>query len=283
MNLQSFLCLAGCLQFVLAAVVLANLVYRTAADDAWYEACEPRNCGYGPDISYPFWISAEQESYCGYPNFEITCTEKYPVLNFSDGEFIIKDIFYTNHSILLVNAFEYLDSCGAPPRNISLERTPFDLCSSNADFLFYYNCTLQPTGFTYPVYCASNSTHHSFAFFPGEALEETANYSAVSSCDPPVSVPVNVDADIFSLVAMNYSEVVKMGFLLSWTAMNCSDCEGSEGRCGFENNKFLCFCRDGPHSQTCKDGKCMGDSASSSFFSTEFLRPLFCLIFWLRF
>ncbi|XP_039163793.1 LEAF RUST 10 DISEASE-RESISTANCE LOCUS RECEPTOR-LIKE PROTEIN KINASE-like 1.2 isoform X2 [Eucalyptus grandis] len=254
MNLQSFICGACCHRLVLV-VVLASLVYQAVADDVKYEACAPWNCGYGLNISYPFWISGEKESYCGYPNFEITCVEKFPVLNFPEGEFIIEEIFHANHSILLVDALVYNDTCGAPPHHISFERTPFNLSSTNADFFFYYNCTLPPPpNFAYPVNCPSNY-NYSFALFPKEALQDTAVYSAVGSCSSPVSVPVHVNANTTSLATMDYRKIMEMGFLLNWTAIDCSDCEESEGRCGFENNNFVCFCQDGPHSQTCNDGE----------------------------
>ncbi|KAL3748818.1 hypothetical protein ACJRO7_009972 [Eucalyptus globulus] len=226
MNLQSFICRASCCRMALV-VILASLVCQALSEDKQYEACAPRKCGYGPDI--------------------------IPILTFSDSEFIIKDIFYANHLFLLVNALEYQESCGALPCNISLERTPFNLSSTNANFFFYYNCTSQPADYTYLVSCASNSTHGSFAFLPVEALHSTENYSFISSCDSPISAPVDVNADFYSLISMNYSKVMKMGFLLSWTAINCSDCEESEGRCGFKNDSFVCFCQDGPHSQTCND------------------------------
>ncbi|XP_039162680.1 LEAF RUST 10 DISEASE-RESISTANCE LOCUS RECEPTOR-LIKE PROTEIN KINASE-like 1.2 [Eucalyptus grandis] len=143
MNLHSFICGACCRRLVLV-VVLASLVYQAVADDAKYEACAPQSCGYVRNISYPFWISGEQESYCGHPDFEITCLGIYPVMNFLDCEFFyIKEIFYANHSIRLVDALVYDDTCGAPSRNSSFQGTPFNLSSTNADFFFYYNCTLQ--------------------------------------------------------------------------------------------------------------------------------------------
>ncbi|KAL3748816.1 hypothetical protein ACJRO7_009970 [Eucalyptus globulus] len=232
MNLQSFICGASCRRLVLI-VVFARLVYQAVAEDAQYEACVPLNCGYGANISYPFWISGKQESYCGYPNFQIT-SKIHTLAYFLGHEFIIKEISYTNHSILLVDALVYHDTCGAPPRNINLESTPLILSSTNADFFFYYNCTSPPPDFTYLVDCASNSTHHSFAYFPEEVSQEIYLYYAVSTCDYAISVPV-------------------------YTAFNCSDCEGSEGWCGFENDDFVCFCQDGPHPQSCNDGKWMGE------------------------
>ncbi|KAF8037888.1 hypothetical protein BT93_B0659 [Corymbia citriodora subsp. variegata] len=246
MNLQSFISRASC-RWLALLVVFASSVYRAVSEDAQYVVCAPQKCGNGPNISYPFWISDVQESYCGYPNFEITCVEEYPVLSFSDSEFFVKDIFYANHSFLLVNALEYEDSCGAPPHNISFEWTPFNLSSTNVDFFFYYNCTLQPTGFKYPVDCVCSFPRESIPRI-GFVFCHSDLYSAISSCD-------SLNANISSLMAMNYSEIMEMGFLLNWTAIDCSNCEGSEGRCGFENNTFICFCQDGPHSHTCNDGK----------------------------
>jgi len=45
-----------------------------------------------------------------------------------------------------------------------------------------------------------------------------------------------------------------MGFLMYWTAHDCSTCERSGGRCGFENNEFICFCRDRPRLKSCDAG-----------------------------
>ncbi|KAL3570823.1 hypothetical protein D5086_028072 [Populus alba] len=45
-----------------------------------------------------------------------------------------------------------------------------------------------------------------------------------------------------------------MGFLLNWTAPNCSTCERRGGRFGFENNELIFFFRDRPHPKSCDDG-----------------------------
>ncbi|CAL2262299.1 unnamed protein product [Prunus armeniaca] len=98
----------------------------------------------------------------------------------------------------------------------------------------------------YPIDCASNASHHSFAIFHKEVVEDM-NYSCLS----PVNLPVDVAVGVEALLQMNYTEILKMGFLLNWTAQNCSKCEKSSGRCGFKNNEFVCFCSDRPHSQSC--------------------------------
>ncbi|KAL9375026.1 hypothetical protein Peur_031905 [Populus x canadensis] len=65
------------------------------------------------------------------------------------------------------------------------------------------------------------------------------------------NAPIHTGEDICSLLRENYLEVLKMGFLMNWTAYDCSTCERSGGRCGFENNEFNCFCRNGPRLKSC--------------------------------
>jgi hypothetical protein len=109
---------------------------------------------------------------------------------------------------------------------------------------------------TYAVPCASNDNFHSFAVFHKEAyqLEKTCQ----SLVDVPVDMPIG--GNLTSLSQMNYTEILKTGFLLTWSAPNCSNCENSGGRCGFDNSEFVCFCLDGDHHKTCYDGNSVGNS-----------------------
>ncbi|KAE8723997.1 putative serine/threonine-protein kinase [Hibiscus syriacus] len=211
----------------------------TLSDDSHFEACMPRSCGNGPDISYPFWIFEEQESFCGYPNFEITCKGKDPILKISEETYIVRDIFYNNNSLLVVNAVVHEGYCPTPRENVSLDRTPFSLSPDNVNLSFLYYCEGQPTYHTYPVNCASNTSFHSFAVFHKEALENT-NYS-IDSCRTLIESPVYVDNDVsfVSLLGMNYTDVLKLGFVLNWTAHSCSNCKRSGGRCGFDHGYSL--------------------------------------------
>lgn len=48
---------------------------------------------------------------------------------------------------------------------------------------------------------------------------------------------------------------LRNGFWLNWNATNCTECETSGGRCGFDTNPdtyaFRCFCPDRPHAVQC--------------------------------
>ncbi|KAL6281607.1 hypothetical protein ACE6H2_018488 [Prunus campanulata] len=232
-------------------IIFSTLAKQTSSLDQSYEACKPQTCGNGPNISYPFWLSHRQESFCGYPSFKIACNGENPVLSISNDDYIIKDIFYSNHSFVLANAVVYHNKCPLPLHNFSLDRTLFSYSSDHIDFSFFYNCDEEPIEYVRPyrIDCASNASHHSFATFHKE-IAEYMNYS----CQSPVNLPVHEAVGVDALLRMNYTEILKMGFLLNWTAQNCSTCEKSSGRCGFKNNEFVCFCSDRPRSQTCDHG-----------------------------
>ncbi|TQD83000.1 hypothetical protein C1H46_031433 [Malus baccata] len=104
---------------------------------------------------------------------------------------------------------------------------------------------------SYPIDCASNGGHHSFATFHKEVVERM-NYS-LDSCQSSVHLPSDGAANVDALMQMNYTEILKMGFILNWTAQKCSNFERSGGRCGFDDNEFVCFCCDLPYVKTCDD------------------------------
>ncbi|XP_050376346.1 LEAF RUST 10 DISEASE-RESISTANCE LOCUS RECEPTOR-LIKE PROTEIN KINASE-like 1.2 isoform X2 [Argentina anserina] len=246
-------------QLCVFCIIFTTLVSRAfSVDSSYYEACKPQTCGNGPNISYPFWLSDQQESYCGYPSFKLVCKDKNPVLTISDFDYIIKEIFYSNHSFLVANSVVYEDECPLPLHNISLDRTPFNYSSNSLDFSLFYNCSQEPAAdyymLIYPISCASSSTSHYFATIHKEVLKNM-NRTLLDSCESSVDAPVDYieAAGVHTMLKMSYIDILKMGFLLNWTAKNCSNCERSGGRCGFDHNEFICFCSDRSHDKTCDD------------------------------
>ena len=64
--------------------------------------------------------------------------------------------------------------------------------------------------------------------------------------------------DIRNLLEMNFTDVLRKGFVLEWGDDDCNDCKRSGARCGSVGDEFICFCPDQPHSKTCDYGKCIG-------------------------
>ncbi|KAJ6411382.1 hypothetical protein OIU84_008033 [Salix udensis] len=156
---------------------------------------------------------------------------------------------YANNSLLVANAAAFEETCPTPLRNISLDRTPFTISSGYHNFSLLYNCTSKPKNNTsvYALSCATDSTHFSFAGFHLEEIEKNSSYP-LNSCQDFVSAPIHTGEDIAtSLNTTDYSEVLKMGFRMSWTAHNCSACETSGGRGGFEKWNWFERGQEGCH------------------------------------
>ncbi|KAH0764682.1 hypothetical protein KY285_000553 [Solanum tuberosum] len=152
------------------SVLVVAILFFTLTDDTLSKylnssACVTQNCGDGVNISYPFWIPEKQPSYCGLPAYNVTCNKHKPFVHISEEEFIIKEVYYTNYSILLAKAdvFDVENKCPVPRHNFSTRGTPFSLGPNTAD-LFFYDCTQPYERETYDVNCARNATHHSFAW-----------------------------------------------------------------------------------------------------------------------
>lgn len=184
-------------------------------------SCLPQNCGNGPNITFPFFIPQLQEPDCGSHGFNITCKNKNPVLTISNDDYIIRDIFYSNSSFLLVSskAFSDTNQCPIPLRNFSSNETPFSYSSLTIDLHFYYNCSIPYSEKTYTIDCDTNSSRFSsFAVFHPEILMRN-NYS-IDLCQSLVHVPVHTDG-MNELLYENYTDVLRKGFILEWQCSNC--------------------------------------------------------------
>ncbi|KAA8532676.1 hypothetical protein F0562_032709 [Nyssa sinensis] len=85
---------------------------------------------------------------------------------------------------------------------------------------------------------------------------------AMEQCDTKVAAPVEVYGE-------DYGELLRRGFVLVWNASNCSRCEQSGGRCGFNESDyhFRCFCPDRPHAWRCASSS---NKASAYIYSLNF-------------
>ncbi|KAJ0094220.1 hypothetical protein Patl1_15107 [Pistacia atlantica] len=247
------ICNGGIILFT--AAMLIELVL--SEDQSKYEACAPINCGLGPNISYPFYVKDAGEEFCGHPGFRIACENDEPIYKTSSGLFIIKDISYENQWFRLVDK-EVLsnDSCITPVHNFSFDRASLIFRPYHAELFFFRNCNVSfEVNYTKTeVPCASNATYNSsIALVP---RDEEANWSRIA-CEYLVTAPVQLEESKVNrtIYSFDYVKLLKDGFTLKWTGQSCAGCRNSGGRCGFEEDKNVCFCPDGSHAQNCKDGR----------------------------
>ncbi|XP_057508802.1 LEAF RUST 10 DISEASE-RESISTANCE LOCUS RECEPTOR-LIKE PROTEIN KINASE-like 1.2 isoform X1 [Actinidia eriantha] len=221
--------------------------------DPFYEACVPKTCG-SQSISFPFWIHGEQEPYCGYPGHDLTCQNDHPFLQIPDNNYMVQKIFYHNQSIRISNSavLDPSNVCFPPIRNLSLVEGKFEIISNVTNLFLLSNCSELPGDFLkYRIGCGSESGSLSgLAVFENDGILD----HALESCKTRVLAPV----ELYGNDGIgDYLDVLRRGFVLKWKALNCSRCEESGGRCGFDSTTlhFKCYCPDRPHAVRCHRGK----------------------------
>ncbi|KAL4574504.1 hypothetical protein LXL04_021336 [Taraxacum kok-saghyz] len=229
--------------------------------DLSYESCVPKDCGDGRNISYPFFIQGLQDSSCGYPGFQLHCSNSSSIIRISDNDYVIKHIQYENQSLRLQNAAIWPNvakSCPSNIRNLTLDLNRFRLDSSSTrNLVIISNCSgdLADGLEKYSVRsCGTGNKDAVMLDYDPYFRNVTARCGDGSAI---VQMPVDLSGDYGRSVVVdgvNYPEVVETGFVLHWLAADCGGCLSSGGRCGFNKTTFgfRCFCPDRPHMVSCK-------------------------------
>ncbi|PON78671.1 GPCR kinase [Parasponia andersonii] len=235
------------------------------AADPYFETCTvPRSCG-NQTISFPFYIQGEQEHYCGYPRFNLSCDPNgRSILNFSGQNYVVHQIFYQNQS-LLVSTAAFSDprderECVPPVRNFT-SSPDFELPANQASVVLLYNCRSSSLGAAlskYRIGCSAVNDSNSVLAFYENDRDGLANASRTCGTERVVAKAAAAEevgyrdgSSVNGGAVMR--EVLRRGFMLNWIASNCSRCESTKGRCGFDwdSRLFQCYCPDRPHAARC--------------------------------
>ncbi|XP_020087690.1 LEAF RUST 10 DISEASE-RESISTANCE LOCUS RECEPTOR-LIKE PROTEIN KINASE-like 1.2 isoform X2 [Ananas comosus] len=209
--------------------------------------CQPASCGNVTRISYPFRVGGRQPSYCGHPAFELVCGgDGVPALKSSyDGYYFVRSIFYHNSSVWLGNSNWLHGKCPLPLFNLTFGLSPLAISAVNAKLFFFYACSgISPAAnYYYRVPCANDTSVYLGGFDAGlEGLNPSRE------CEAAV-VPV---VGIEGVNASGYEKLLRNGVIAEWTVADCSQCEASNGQCGYDGSAFMCICPDRPHLRSCK-------------------------------
>ncbi|KAH0452979.1 hypothetical protein IEQ34_017303 [Dendrobium chrysotoxum] len=221
------------------------LLTSVSADKPYLQNCQPKSCGNLINVSFPFWFQNLQPDYCGYPAFELRCEDGTPKLSMPEEDYHVLNISYEKRTVnVLMERFASMDTCRLPYYNVSFGLTPFTISSLNRELVFVYNCSAEKPGFL-QINCHNN---RSYAYLGGTYhIEESEGLfgSCFSVVMPVLSSP---EPEV-----KKYPELLADGFLLNWTAPDCSECVKSNGQCGYNNDtrNFMCICPDRPHWKSC--------------------------------
>ncbi|KAL6193102.1 hypothetical protein ACLB2K_034186 [Fragaria x ananassa] len=245
-------------------VLIFFLISETSfAVDFHFETCSvPKTCG-GRNIRFPFFIPGQQEPYCGFPGFQLSCIDDeedgYPTLQLAGDAYLVHNISYQHQTLVVSNAAlsnSNTSVCIPLVQNLTFPTDQYDLVENQKEIVLLYDCNsaLVDESFSeYKIGCFKQTLARSYSSsvlaLPGDRQQLLANVSG--KCGREVVVTPVED---YATNELDIEEVLKRGFKLKWLASNCSRCEDSGGKCGFdsESRHFRCFCPDRPHHVSCK-------------------------------
>nr|XP_011464095.1 PREDICTED: probable receptor-like protein kinase At1g67000 isoform X2 [Fragaria vesca subsp. vesca] len=243
-------------------ILIFFLVSETSfAVDFHFENCSvPKTCG-GQNICFPFFIPGQQEPYCGFPGFQLSCIDGYPTLQLAGDEYLVHNISYQHQTLVVSNAAlsnSNTSVCIPSVQNLTFPTDQYDLVENQKEIVLLYDCNsaLVDESFSdeYKIGCfkqtMARTNSSSVLALPGDQQQLLANVS--DKCGREVVVTPVED---YATNELDIEEVLKRGFKLKWSsASGCSRCEDSGGKCGFdsESRHFRCFCPDRPHLVSCK-------------------------------
>ncbi|KAI9120114.1 hypothetical protein K1719_008762 [Acacia pycnantha] len=223
-----------------------------------FEACNPSTCG-NQTIKYPFYIQGRQRSFCGYPGFGLICSDNgFPILNISKYQYVIHEISYPTQSIRVsdspTNATSSSSSCAIPRiHNITLDGTRFSYGSNQRNLFLLFGCNLGllPRNFwKYRVGCSAENETISVLGMTEDGRD--LRYAS-EKCNGSLVVQTKIGNETKG--GEINGDVVRRGIALNWVVANCSLCEETGGKCGFDSNhsaySFKCFCPDRDHALKC--------------------------------
>ncbi|XP_015967638.1 LEAF RUST 10 DISEASE-RESISTANCE LOCUS RECEPTOR-LIKE PROTEIN KINASE-like 1.2 isoform X1 [Arachis duranensis] len=237
---------------ILLFLVQIKVTFSATAPN--FTACEPVNCGHGPDISYPFYITGKQKPFCGYPGFDLTCGKNgFPILDLINTQHIIQQIFYNNNSLRVSNpvfSTPNTSQCILPTKNLTVGKYRFSIAPNQRNLFVFYGCNLTLLPEEMKEHKIGCSVHSNLSVVALYAEDVTNVRVAEENCRGGW-----VNATVEDEKRGNVREALEEGFVMSWNASNCSTCLNSGGRCGFDTRPaiyaFRCFCRDGVHVAQC--------------------------------
>lgn len=170
----------------------------------------------GPPIRFPFRLKGQPDR-CGYPGFELSCTEKNKtIIELPHSvSVLVKNISYELHEMVV----EDPENCF--PRqiqNLSLSASPFTFkLRSRWEILYdftFFNCSSKKEAYYELIPCISLPGNPVYAILSSTALRDVD----LSSCQK-----------MYNISAVPYQQLsdLSMGFSLSWSMEICRGCEES--------------------------------------------------------
>ncbi|KDP35008.1 hypothetical protein JCGZ_09296 [Jatropha curcas] len=189
------------------------------------------SCGYLKNISYPFRLTTDP-TFCGDSDYEISCEDNKPILEFHLGKYLVYQISYDRLRIRLVDINLANGSCSLPYMSISVDEVRGDrryrgLVSST--FTSFVNCSSEINDQGYrEVPCSSRNGSNVYVSYDKYIISDLQG-----SCSFISRVPTIYQNVLYP----SYESILKLmalGFDLEWS-VECRDCIVSGGSCSLSS------------------------------------------------
>lgn len=246
------------LPLLITFLTLVHIPKSLCQFDQQYVNCsQPFTCG-NLNFSYPFW-GWNRPSYCGHPEFKLTCENNEAILVFESLRYRVLYMDFSYYQLRVARDDLRDNLCPRIIRNTTIANfsSLFSPVVGYRDVTLSYGCNISASaGSSRPQNqfdCEGNSSTASTSFF---SINGLGLNPAQVVCSSSISVPVTM-FQIGDLENSTYlQEALQEGFLVQAKANNskCDECSGSGGRCGYNSssNSFICFCSDRPYDFACE-------------------------------
>jgi hypothetical protein len=151
---------------LMALIVILVLVQKTCSAEGSHH-CPPSSCGTIRNISYPFRLEGDPE-HCGDPRYTLSCeNDLQTVLNLYTGKYYVREIYYNNYTIRVVDPGILNDTDSFIPR--------YPLDSTN----FSYG---DPYGVSHSIFVSHSFVHSSVVFVNCEKPLNCGMCMDISGC-----------------------------------------------------------------------------------------------------
>ncbi|XP_022888071.1 rust resistance kinase Lr10-like [Olea europaea var. sylvestris] len=204
--------------------------------------CHEEKCRHhGPVVRFPFRLKDRHQQHCGYPGFELLCTQnKDTVLELPSPvkasikdsnlpfsvQFSIKEIDYKNQLINISKVFGCLPEL---IRFLNLSASPFQFSDAYSDNFTFFNCSKIKRDnlyYLHPVTCLSSKDYDVYAVYSEFPLYEFD----LQSCSKMF--------DIHQSIAWIVSDSL-IPCELEWSRPSCRYCESTGKHCRLKNDSSI--------------------------------------------
>ncbi|KAI3839468.1 hypothetical protein MKX03_027177 [Papaver bracteatum] len=235
--------------FSIIIIILQHITTSTRTTPTTInDTCQNSTCG-NLHIRFPFQLKGLQPNRCGYPGFELSCTNNNDtVIELPlSGKFLVRNINYT------IQRMEIYDQNGCIARRVftgfNLTGTPFKV----DEYVSYtlLNCSRDVPLYDYRIICCLSSPTYRVVYFPSN--ESIDSFSLTDKCKlaDPIKWPwIFFDRKwpwipYLSLDHFVYRDPSDKSLFVSWNVPECSRCEIQGGNCGYYSNHSIgCFAKE---------------------------------------